>query len=98
MTGLREVTADDLTDEMIHEHLDWLTAVYRSQPGNRRTIRDGIQHCAAALAPDGRRVVAVWWDAREKIATAINARNKETAVQRGTPATLARSGKDVSRE
>lgn len=68
------IKPEDLTDEMIHEHMNWLERQPYIGSDQRRAIREGIQSCAVALAPDGQRVVAVWYDAREKIADAINAR------------------------
>lgn len=68
------LTADTLTDEQIHEHMDWLTNQPYIGRDERSKIRAGIQHCSDALVPDGRRVVAVWYHAREQVAAAINAR------------------------
>lgn len=72
------VTPETLTDEMIHEHMDWLTDQPYIGRDERARIRSGIQHCSDALVPDGRRVVAVWYHARERICDAVNARNKAT--------------------
>jgi len=68
------VTPETLTDEMIREHMRWLANQPRVTYEQRRSIRLGKQYCAAALVPDGQRVVSVWWDARERIAEAINTR------------------------
>jgi hypothetical protein len=68
------VTPETQADSAIHEHLDWLTNQQYIGVEQRKAIRAGIQHCVAALVPDGQRVVAVWWDARKKVAAAINVR------------------------
>ena len=68
------LTAETITDEQIQEHLEWLTNHPYIGRDERAKIRAGIQHCADALVPDGRRVVAVWYHALEQVASAINAR------------------------
>lgn len=72
-----EVTAADLTDEEIREHLAWLVAgEYKLGEGPRAGTekREAQRQCIAALVPDGQRVVQAWQHARERVAAAINAR------------------------
>jgi len=67
----RGVTAENLTDEEILQRRREIVAdpVRFSRPQHEL-----LAECDAALVPDGQRVVAVWYAAREKIANALNER------------------------
>ena len=74
------ITADDLTDDLIREHLDWLyRGQYKLGEGPRAGLdkREAIRDCIAALSTS---IVVVSArtkpEARERVAAAINTRNE----------------------
>jgi hypothetical protein len=80
----RVVKPDDLTDEIIREHLAWILAgQYKLGEGPHAGLdkREALRLCRAALVPDGQRVVQAWWHAREQVAASINVRRMHEAAR-----------------